>query len=247
MEKFRKREKCAYLLFPVWCYPPLPRENSFLHSCTNNQPYLSLFSLFESQGELERELIIVHCNLELGNRAYSSYSLMHCCATGCAFIDNYFGLKDNLSITQLQNTWALEVIDKWPISSSHTPHLSTTILIINGHRETVQLIIIWLVHDPMVLVITWRKGLNITPWSLNNQDLFCSEFCKPNWIGKHKCYCQEGSRPQLSSKNNQVSTPPASSWLVPILQDYGKKMQYRICQLSQSNTPDSPKTKHLAI
>jgi predicted aspartyl protease len=79
--------------------------------------------------------LVVTCALSLNNCKIPTHALIDCGATGYAFIDKDFAELHQLPLYPLETPRALEVIDRWKISSGDITHLDKAQLYIQEHRE----------------------------------------------------------------------------------------------------------------
>jgi hypothetical protein len=98
---------------------------------------------------LERDHVVIKCNLKIKNKTIETFALVDCGATTICVIDKQFAGQHALPLFPLNEDRILEVIDRPLVSSGNINHLASAELDINSHGEDISIFVAKLGHDPL--------------------------------------------------------------------------------------------------
>jgi hypothetical protein len=126
---------------------------------------------------MDGKYLIIICTLSLNSKEIPTYTLIDCGATGYAFIDQDFANGHELPLYPSKIPYALEVIDRWKISSGDITRLAKAYLSIHKHHEKLPIFITKLGYYPIVLGIPWLKQHDVAIYFASNLVTFRSQYC----------------------------------------------------------------------
>ena len=109
--------------------------------------------------ELEGNNLVVACKV---NNSITSHALIHCGATGYAFVDKDFATTHAFPLYPLKQHRVIEVIDGRTISSGDVTHMTKISLNIKGHIEKLPAFVTSLGHYPIVLGKPWLRKHDVS-------------------------------------------------------------------------------------
>jgi len=126
---------------------------------------------------MEGKDLVITCSLTVKNQEIPIHALIHCGATGIAFMDQDFARHHQITLQELKEKKQVEVIDRRLIESGDITHIAKVGMKIQEYKENLPMFVTTLEHIPIVLGILWLRLHDVAVRFASNTVTFGSQYC----------------------------------------------------------------------
>jgi len=119
---------------------------------------------------------VLTCSLTVNNQEIPPHALIHCGATGIAFMDQDFARHPQIPLQQLKAKKQVEVINGRPIESGDITHIAKVGMQLQEHKEQLPRFITKLGQYPILLGIPWSRLHDVAVRFASNTVTFGSQY-----------------------------------------------------------------------